>query len=278
MTNPLKQYFRTPKLYVKLPSLGQYNDESDIEFAPNHEVGVYPLTAIDQLMLKTPDALLNGETLFKIIQSCVPAVKNVKNLTQPDITAVIIGIRIASHGNNFEFKCTCPSCSHENEVGVDLTHFIDTAATLPPDKTISIDDNLVVYVKPYTFEQRNLQLINEFDQNKAVRALESDDSIPEHVKLKKVSELIENIAERTFAIVANSVEKVFIESSKTVVTDRNHLIEFLQGISKSQADAIIQAISELNDTGVNQTAELQCEKCQHQWTQPIDFDPTSFFD
>jgi hypothetical protein len=278
MTNPLKQYFRTPKLYVRLPSLGVYNDPNDIDFAPNHEVGVYPLTAIDQLLLKTPDALLNGETLFKIIQSCVPSIKNVKKLTQPDITAVIIGVRIASYGTAFEFKCSCPACNHENEVGVDLTHFLDTAETLPSEKTVDIDGNLLVYVKPYTFEQRNMQLLNEFDQNKTVRALESDDSSSEQEKLKKVSELIENMALRTFDIVAGSVTKVFVQSERIIVDDPAYLSEFVQGISKQQADVIVQAISELNEAGVDTKATLQCERCQHQWDQPIDFDPTSFFD
>jgi DNA-directed RNA polymerase subunit M/transcription elongation factor TFIIS len=278
MSNPLQQYFRTPKVFVKLPTQGHYNNSADIEFSANNEVGVCALTVIDQLLLKTPDALLNGETLLQVIKSCVPAVKNVRALTQPDINALVIGIRVASNGPKFEFEVLCPSCSHENEVSLDLNHYLDSMGTVEENKTVDLNGDLTVHVKPYTFEQRNLQLLNEFDEVRALKVIDGNTEQTETEKMTTLSHHVNTMAGRTFDIVANSITKIVIKEGNQTVTDQAHIAEFIKGISKEQAQAIMAAIKELNNSGVGKTANLKCEKCDHSWEQEIDFDPTSFFD
>lgn len=278
MSNPLQQYFRVPKLYVKLPTLGAYNLPQDIEFAANHEVAVNALSVIDQLLLKTPDALLNGESLYKVIQSCVPSIRNVKNLMQPDLTALLVGIRIASNGPKFELACSCPQCNADHDIVIDLTTYLDTAQETPGEKIIEIDGDLLVYVRPFNCLQRNLQILNEYEQSRTLKILESDTDMSETEKLTKISEHIAQIAERTFNLVAHSVIKVVIKSTNTVVDNTDHIAEYITGINKSQADTILSGIRELNNTGVINTIQLTCSNCSHQWEQLIDFDPTSFFD
>ena len=276
--NPLQQYFRTPRVFVKLPSNGAYNKPEDIEFSASREVGICALTVIDQLLLKTPDALLNGETLLQVIKSCVPAIKNVKALTQPDINALVIGIRVASNGSKFEFDSFCPSCNHENKMEINLNRYLDSIETIEENKTIDLNNELIIHVRPYNFEQRNLQLLNEFDEKKALKIIEMNEEINETEKMASLSRHVNNMAMRTFDIVANSISKIVIKNSNTSVTDQNHISEFIKGISKEQAEAIMTAIKELNSSGVKKTAGLVCEKCSHEWEQEIDFDPTSFFD
>ena len=59
--NPLKQYFRAIKMYLKIPSGTSYYSPDVITFTDGGEVGVLPMTGNDELILKNPDALLNGE-------------------------------------------------------------------------------------------------------------------------------------------------------------------------------------------------------------------------
>ena len=73
--NPLKKYYRQPKQYIKLPSGYKYYPADSIEVSESGEIAVYPMTAKDELLFKTPDALLNGEATVSVIQSCVPAIK-----------------------------------------------------------------------------------------------------------------------------------------------------------------------------------------------------------
>lgn len=60
MNNPLQQYFRRPAIYIKLPSDGRYYSDGILSMPENHELPVYPMTAIDEITAKTPDALFNG--------------------------------------------------------------------------------------------------------------------------------------------------------------------------------------------------------------------------
>ena len=74
--NPLKGYFRRPSIYIKLPSGGNYWPQGMLEMPENGELPVYPMTAIDEITYRTPDALFNGQALVDVIQSCIPAIKN----------------------------------------------------------------------------------------------------------------------------------------------------------------------------------------------------------
>ena len=58
MNNPLETYFRQPSIYIKLPSGGKHYPMGAIEFNENSELAVYPMTAKDEIKMKTPDALL----------------------------------------------------------------------------------------------------------------------------------------------------------------------------------------------------------------------------
>ena len=62
---PVK-YFRKPAIYVSLPTKGNFNPE--IEQTIIDEVGVLPMTAIDEISLRNPDALLNGEAMISVIE------------------------------------------------------------------------------------------------------------------------------------------------------------------------------------------------------------------
>ena len=74
-TNPLAAHFRQPKLYMKLPSGGLFNTDDDLDFPENKEVAIFPMTAKDEIKFKTPDALMNGQGVVDVIQSCMPNIK-----------------------------------------------------------------------------------------------------------------------------------------------------------------------------------------------------------
>jgi hypothetical protein len=69
--NPLQQYFRQPKIFINLPSQGIYSKEGSIQGEVNN-MPVYGMTGMDEIIVKTPDALLSGESTVKVVQSCCP--------------------------------------------------------------------------------------------------------------------------------------------------------------------------------------------------------------
>ena len=65
--NPLRKYFRQPKVYITLPSRGKYYAEGVLDMPSTNELPVFAMTAKDELIIKTPDALLNGQATVEII-------------------------------------------------------------------------------------------------------------------------------------------------------------------------------------------------------------------
>ena len=65
-TNPLSKYFRQPKIYLRLPSKGKFYSPGSLVMTESGELPVYAMTAKDELLIKTPDALLNGEATVEV--------------------------------------------------------------------------------------------------------------------------------------------------------------------------------------------------------------------
>ena len=74
--NPLKQFFRQPVIYARLPSKGKFYPPGTLDMPANNELPVLPMTAIDEITYRTPDALYNGQATVDVIQSCLPNIKN----------------------------------------------------------------------------------------------------------------------------------------------------------------------------------------------------------
>ena len=95
--NPLQKYFRTPAIYVKLPSGGRGYPAGTIDMPENGELPVYPMTAMDEVLARTPDALYNGSATVDVFKSCVPNIKEPWNILQSDVDLLLLAIRIASY-------------------------------------------------------------------------------------------------------------------------------------------------------------------------------------
>ena len=106
-SNPLKKYFRQPSIYVTLPSGANYAPEV-LEPSKSGEIGVMPMTAKDEIRFKTPDALMNGEGVVQVIQSCVPQIKDAWNIKSYDLDTILIAIRIATYGETMDINFTVP--------------------------------------------------------------------------------------------------------------------------------------------------------------------------
>jgi hypothetical protein len=83
--NPLRQFFRRPAVYFSLPSKGKDYDIDVLELPESGELPVYPMTAIDEITVRTPDALYNGSAVADLIKSCVPAIKDPWRLNSNDL-------------------------------------------------------------------------------------------------------------------------------------------------------------------------------------------------
>lgn len=277
--NPLKKYFRQPSIFMKLPTNGKWYTPNDIELTETGEIPVFGLTALDEVMLNTPDAMLNGTSLEKVIRNCAPNIKNVKKLMLPDLEALFVAIRVATNGTKFEFDRKCPKCNHENNFEADCQNLLDTMTIIEEsDTVVDIDDTLLVHVKPYSLELRQTFIQKEFDEERMLRIIDEQNTDSTEIeKAKILADGIERLSKATFELAAKSIERIYIKDQNQFVSDLEFINEWLLGISKNQADSVINAINGLNELGINKKTKAQCESCGHSWDEKLSFDLTSFF-
>jgi DNA-directed RNA polymerase subunit M/transcription elongation factor TFIIS len=273
--NPLKGYFRQFKLYLKLPSGTSYYPTSSIEFTDMGEIGIRPMTGKDELILKNPDALLNGEALIEVIRSCAPAVSNPRILLTNDIDAIITAVRYATYNDSLETEIACPACGHENLYKLNLQYSLDNMSQLESEYVVNLDNDLSVFVKPYGFPELLKGLHAQFEQSKIKRAIESE-NISEEDRIKLFATAFKDLSVITYKLLTNSIVKIVNEQNNINVTDKKDIEEFLQNIDKKSSDKISDLVKEINQIGIKKTFNATCEKCKHTWENEIDFNPVNF--
>jgi rubredoxin len=270
--NPLKQYFRRPAIYIKLPSNYEYYDSDVIAVPENGELPVYPMTAIDEITSRTPDALFNGTAVVDIIKSCIPAIKNPWKINIIDMESILIAIRVASTGENMDIDSACPSCKEVNKYGVNL---VDLLGTMPPidyNKTLKIRD-LEVKFHPLSYSETNKNDMAQYNIQKVLAALDSIED-PEE-KTKKSQEAIQYLTSATNDAIVSTI--AYIKTPETTVTNVEFIKEFLLGCDRQTSSAIIDFSVELRSKSQLKPLRVRCTSCQHEYDQQIILNVTDFF-
>lgn len=274
-TNPLRQYFRQFKMYLRLPSGTAYYTPDVISFTEQGEVGVLPMTGSDEIALKNPDALLNGEALITVLSSCVPALKQPRALLTNDIDTLITAIRYATYNDSLETELVCIECSHHNSFKINLQYALDNMQELEPEYMVHLESGVTVFVKPYIFPDILRTMRDEFERTKLARAIDSE-TISAAQKSEILVTAFKTLAVNRYELMVNAIIKVVDESNNVNVTDKAFIKEFLQNIDKKSIDKINDLIKKINLIGIRRTFTAVCEKCAHQWESEIDFNPVNF--
>lgn len=273
--NPLAKHFRQPAIYLKLPSKGKFYAEGSIELSVTGEIPVYPMTVKDELTLKTPDALMNGEGMVNVIKSCCPNIKNPRAIPAPDLDAIFIAIRLASYGQGMDITTTCPHCDHHNENTINLDSLLNGLNPCDYTDTIQVD-GLEVSFKPQVYNDINTANLVNFEQKKLISNIVYAD-LPDEEKKKLFDESFAKITDLNVSMVISSIASINTESES--VTDYAQIKEFLDNCSRQSYKAIKDKIEELNKQNAVAPVTLQCdnEECQKTYTAPLTFDQSNFF-
>lgn len=279
--NPLAGYFRKPKVYISLPSkhLENLYTLDILEYTNDRkELGIMPMTSADEMHLKNPDALLNGEAINKAILSCVTDIKNPKKLLGNDVEVLMTAIRMVSLGNDLTVEAVCPKteCSHKNNLAINLENALQRIDYLDPNYVINLDTGITVYVKPYTFELNLKVLTLGFEENKFFKTLESGD-LTDLDRIRSMSQSLTKVTKLNFDLIADSILCVIDESKDINVNNKEFIKDFLLNIPVQQVHAIENEISKINQIGMAKDFEAQCTKCEHKWSAEFNFDMTRFF-
>ena len=259
--NPLGEYFRKPAVYVDLPSKGNYYEQKPT-LSADGELAVYGMTAKDELHLKNPDALLNGQGVITVLQSVVPDILNQREIPIPDFNSILIAMRIASFGKDMDYEITCSSCSQLDTVTFDLYEILATTQFLDPEYIVKLDSGVEVYVGPTTVETQNKVSMGQLEQGRLLELINTD--LDSDEKLKKFSKIFEKITGITFDIVQDGIRYVKIPDEEgTIVKNEAHIIEWLKNITRDEYEKIQNLVTEINLIGTKGTYDHACTSCKH---------------
>jgi hypothetical protein len=273
MSNPLQKYFRQPAIYTRLPSEGNFWPPGSIELSANGELAVYPMTARDELIYKTPDALMNGQSTVDVIQSCIPQIRDAWQCPAIDLDAILVAIRIASNGNSIDFEVTCPKCSEKSDYTNDLT------ATLGQIKSPDFGDPVVIsgleiYLKPQNYHDMTQANLKVYQEQKMLMAV-NDSTLSDEDKIKKFTEMFRELTDLTVQGMAKNIRA--IKTDQDIVTESTYIMEFLSNCGKSTWDAIDHRLQQLGREMALPDTHIDCPSCGHGFETPVSFDPSSFF-
>lgn len=271
--NPLKQYFRQPAIYIRLPSQGKNYPDGAITLPPTGELPVYPMTAIDEITYRTPDALYNGQATINVIQSCVPDIKNAWAIPSTDIDTLLVAIRIATYGHEMDFGATCPECKKESEHTLDLRSVLDNMKLSDYGKTVKSGD-MEIYFRPLTYKNMNDNNQMQYENQKLLQIL-PDENLPDSSKMTALSEALKKITDITVNALSQSISA--IKTPQALVTEQEFIQDFLKNCDRRLFNQIRDIIIELKTQSEMQPLKIHCQDCNHDYEQAITLDMSSFF-
>lgn len=271
--NPLAAYFRQPKIYIRLPSEGKFYPDGSLDISQNGEYAVFAMTAKDELMFKTPDALMNGQSTVEVIKSCIPAIKKPWDMPNIDIDAALIAIRVATYGESMDVSANCPSCGESNDYGLNLVSYLDGYQGFKYVDTINIGP-LVVHIKPYNYKETTKIALKTLEQQKIFNIV-NDENLSDGEKIDKFGESFVKLTELTVDVIADTVVK--IDSPEGSVTDKNMIREFIQNAPKDVFDAINGHVTAMKDNIELRIKGVKCGHCEHVFEMPVTMDQANFF-
>jgi hypothetical protein len=271
--NPLTQYFRQPAVYVKLPSGGKYYAEGAITMPANQELPVYPMTAIDEIAYKTPDALFNGNAVVSVIKSCVPAIRDPWGMPATDVDTILVAIRMASYGTTMEISTTCPHCKNEADYGIDLRNMLENMRAPDYSKPV-VEGDLEIYFKPMSYRNLNENNQRQFEEQKILQVLPGTE-MPEEQRMSALSAALMKLTEITVSALAQSIAAV--KTPGALVSEPEYIEDMLKNCDRRLFGKIRDHIIETKLSAEIQPLTIVCGECTRDYLQAITLDMTSFF-
>ena len=270
--NPLKQYFRRPEIYLKLPSGGKFYPADSIDLPDNQELPVYPMTAIDEITSKTPDALFNGTAVVDIIKSCIPNIKNPWDIPIIDLDPILVAIRAASNGTTLDIESQCPSCNEEASYGINLIGLLSSLTAGNYNEVVKINE-LTFKFTPFSYKKINNINMAQFEIEQAIRRL---DNIPDdETRQAESGAVLKRLNNLSMELISESIES--ITTPTAIVTEKEYILDFLQNCDRKSFEQLRTTAVQLRESSQLKPLDVKCIHCSHEYKQKLTLNVSDFF-
>ena len=279
-SNPLNKYFRQPSIYVTLPSGSAYPPHV-LQASQSGEIGIQPMTAKDEIRFKTPDALMNGQGVVDVIQSCVPQIKDAWQIKSYDLDTLLIAIRIATYGETMDFTFTVPGANEQVTHSQNLPALLDQIRGTTIESEITLEDGLKFAIRPLTYKDMTTASQQTFQQQKMYSAVQ-DSELPDDDKSKRFNESFKALTDLNSSILLKNISTITMQDG-TAVSDPAQIKEFVDNANAKLIKEIETKIIALRSQGAVKPLKLKATEEQIKkgapatYEVPITFDTANFF-
>ncbi len=255
--NPLLARVHLPGSTFKIPSGGIFYKNGELaDDVVNGELHVQPMTAFDEVLLKSPDLLFSGEAIERIFKRCIPQILKTKEMFNKDIDFLMVCLRKITYGETFQLGYThgCKDAK-SHEYSINISQFINTSKSIDPTTignvyTKKIDNDQEIKMHPPRFK----------DVIKMLQGINPD------IELTPEEET-ESIIDTVMSII----------TSVDGISDKHQIKEWLQTIPAGWIGELSNAIEATSDWGPDFTYKTKCKDCNELMEITAPINPLSFF-
>lgn len=273
-SNPLQKYYRQPKIFIDLPSKAAFYDRDSMEGTYNN-MAIMGMTGMDEILMKTPDALFSGESTVKVIQSCCPNIKNGWKMPSIDVDALLVAIRIATYGSNMDVTHRCPNCQSINDYVIDLGNIISYLSSQQYDNLIDCDD-LKIYIRPLRYEEVTKFNVENYKLQKMLNQLNQFETEGDAENtISKQDEIYQRISQMQLELFEISIEH--IETPEGIVHDKELIVDWVRNSDREYFKKIKTKLEANKQQWDIPEQEVECPECSHRSKVVITMDQSNFF-
>lgn len=253
--HPLLSRIRMPGETFRLPSGGLFYEPGVLdESVVDGEIYVFPMTAVDEICLKTPDLLYSGNAVHQVFARCIPTVLQAGKLLAKDVDFLLICLRKVSYGEEMELSYTheCKEAK-ERKYKVSVQEFLKRSKKIDPsrfgsDFQLDLTNGQVVKMRPISYENFvTLLQANEPDGD------------PQH------------LADRLYGSVAKVIASV------DEFTGQPDITLWLSKLPPSILIQVTGAIDKTTAWGPDGMVNIKCKDCGEEVQIEAPLNPLTFF-
>ena len=243
----LSKYKRQPKIYISLPSGGKWYPENPLDKSGSGELPVYSMTARDELAIKTPDALMNGESTASVIKSCCPLLGDPWAMPTIDLDALLIAIRIATYGEKMDVEVPITGIKTDKLLSetfvVDLREVLDQLQGKEWPETFAHGD-LIFHLRPMTYKQQT-SLGSATYESQRLASMISKDGVPEADKIEAFKQGIKKLGQMNMDTICMHVRA--IETPEGKEENESAIRDFFENTDKDTFVALQRHLEKERD-------------------------------
>jgi len=255
--NPLLARVEMPGSTFQLPSRGLFYKKGELrDDVEMGEVHIHPMSAYDEILMKSPDHLFSGEAVDKVFRRCIPQVLLPLKLLAKDVDFLLVCLRQVTFGNEMDitYMHDCEDAK-ANPYVIQLSDFISSSKKIDPttvvkNYTVTLENGQVVKLNPSRFE----------DVIKLYQSAETGNQLTPEDELDMSVHIIRSI----IFSVDGEEDPLLIE-------------EWIRKISAGWLVKLTKNIEKASDFGPDFSLHAMCKDCEKDIVIQTPVNPISFF-